>query len=214
MQMKKNKILNVLFLTMLLLMASPSVKAQTLSEEDKEELQIRTKQKLEDLLGHLSTIASRSVTADLKDISIRSALKLFIGKGEAYYYEDAYGNRKLHDPVFMQVSSKYRAMPINRPMKTYLNSLKNMTRYNKVEIENADVVRVDNIRETADGKYEAVAYFCQKFCGYRDGRIIYSDVTEKKVKVYVEREEVEMPDDEVQVIWLVLLGDIYVVNTR
>ena len=103
MQMKNNKILNVLFLTMLLLMASPSVKAQTLSEEDKEELQIRTKQKLEDLLGHLSTIASRSVTADLK---------------------------------------------------------------------------------------------------------------EKKVKVYVEREEVEMPDDEVQVIWLVLLGDIYVVNTR
>ncbi len=58
------------------------------------------------------------------------------------------------------------------------------------------------------------ASLCQKFCGYRDGKLIYNDVTEKKVKVYVEREEVAMPDGETQVIWLVLLGDIYVVSTQ
>jgi hypothetical protein len=212
--MSKRKSLYRHLLFAILVLAAPAVQAQVLSQEDKEELQIRTKQKIEDLQGHLSTIASRSVSPALKDIATRSALKLFIAKGDSYYYEDAYRKRTLHDPVIMQVSSKYRATPINRPMKQYLNSLRNMTRYSKVVIENADVVRVDNIRETAEGKYEAVAYFCQKFCGYRDGKLIYNDVTEKKVKVYVEREEVAMPDGETQVIWLVLLGDIYVVSTQ
>ncbi len=59
-----------------------------------------------------------------------------------------------------------------------------------------------------------MAYFCQKFVGYRDGRVIYSDVTTKKVSVYIEAIEIPMPDGSTQKIWNALLGDIYVVSTE
>lgn len=203
------------FITMiaLFLMMGQVSFAQTLSEEEKQELQIRAKQKIEDFQGHLSTIGSRRVSAESKNSAKKAALDLFIGKGEIYWSEDAYGNRTQHDPVKMQVSSNRTGRVNSRLMKYYLNSLANMTQYTKVEIENADVVRVDNIHETQDGKYEAVAYFSQKFCGYRDGRLVYSDVTEKKVKIYVEKRIVPMPGGNNQIIWQVMLGDIYVLDT-
>ena len=187
--------------------------AQSLSDEDKQELQLRAKQKIESFQGYLTTIASRNISATSKTAAKKSALNLFIGKGEPYMFTDDYGNRLQHDAVKMQVSSKRTGRITTRTMKNYLTGLANMSHYTKVEIESADVVRVDNIRMTGDGKYEAVAYYSQKFCGYRDGRLIYTDVTEKKVKIYVEKETVPMPDGNEQVIWLVLLGDVYVLNT-
>ena len=198
---------------LMLLVGSANMYAQSLSQEEKEELQMRARQKIEDFQGHLSTIASRDMPQENKATARKAALNLFIGKGEAYQYTDAYGNRLRHDPVKMQVSSKTTRRVNTRLMKSYLVSLGNMARYTKVVIENADVVRVDNIHETADGQYEAVAYFSQKFIGYRDGRILYTDVTEKKVRIYVDRTAVPMPDGNSQIIWKVLLGDIYVVDT-
>lgn len=187
--------------------------AQTLTQEEKDELQLRAKQKIEDFMGHLSTIASRDMPQANKTTARKAALNLFIGKGEAYKYTDDYGNKIQHDGVKMQVSSATTGRINTRLMKNYLVSLGNMARYTKVVLENADVVRVDNIHETGDGKYEAVAYFSQKFIGYRDGRIVYADVTEKKVRIYIERTAVPMPDGNSQIIWKVLLGDIYVIDT-
>lgn len=201
------------FLSLLLLLFVQVSFAQSLSEEDKQELQLRAKQKVESFQGYLSTIASRNMSASSKTAATKSALNLFIGKGEPYMFTDDYGNRLQHDAVKMQVSSKTTGRIRSRSMKNYLAGLAQMSRYSKVEIESADVVRVDNIRMTGEGKYEAVAYFSQKFCGYRDGKLIYADVTEKKVKIYVEKETVPMPDGNQQVIWLVLLGDVYVLDT-
>ena len=206
--------LKILFAVISLLLCQQGVFAQqvTLSEEDKGELQIRVKHKIEDFQTHLGTIASKAgVSEASKDAATTSALELFIGKGKSYEYTDDYGNRRTHDPVKMQTSNRYRKYP-PKLMTQYLKSLRNMT-YTKVVIEAADAVRVDNIFETPDGKYEAVAYFSQKFCGYRDGRLVYNDVTEKKVKIYVEKETVPTISGTDQIIWKVLLGDIYVVST-
>jgi hypothetical protein len=185
----------------------------SLSEDDKAELQIRVKQKIEDFQMHLGTIASKAGVTELsKDKATANALELFIGKGQSYEYTDDYNNIKKHDPVMMQTSNRYKKYR-PKPMTQYLKSLRNLTTYTKVVIEAADAVRVDNIFEKSDGKYEAVAYFSQKFCGYRDGKLVYNDVTEKKVKIYVEKETVPTPTGPDQVIWQVLLGDIYVVST-
>lgn len=198
---------------LLLLQQSAIAQQVTLSDEDKGELQIRVKQKIEDFEMHLGTIASKAgVSEASKNAATMSALELFIGKGNTYEYTDDYGNRRTHEPVKMQTSSRYRKYP-PKPMTQYLQSLRNLT-YTKVVIESADAVRVDNIFETPDGKYEAIAYFSQKFCGYRDGRLVYNDVTEKKVKIYVEKEVIPTPSGEDQIIWQVLLGDIYVVSTH
>ena len=66
------------------------------------------------------------------------------------------------------------------------------------------------INKTADGKYEAVAYFCQKYVAFRENRIVYSDVTSKKVKVYVDA--IEIPGG--GVVWDAKLGDVYVTSTN
>lgn len=204
-----------LFIIIGLLLSQHSAFAQqvTLSEEDKGELQLRVKQKIEDFQLQLGTIASKAgVSEASKDAATINALELFIGKGKSYEYVDDYGNRRIHEPVKMQTSNKNRKYP-PKLMTQYLKSLRNLT-YTKVVIESADAVRVDNIFETPDGKYEAIAYFSQKFCGYRDGRLVYNDVTEKKVKIYVEKEVVPTPTGSGQIIWKVFLGDIYVVSTH
>ena len=203
-----------LFLLCGLLLFQQGILAQnvTLSNEDKVELQTRVKQKIEDFQLHLGTIGSKNVSESSKNAATASALELFIGKGRPYEYTDDYGNRRTHEPVKMQTSNKRRKYP-PKPMTQYLQHLRNLT-YTKVVIEAADAVRVDNIFETSDGKYEAVAYFSQKFCGYRDGKLVYNDVTEKKVKIYVEKEVIPRPDGSGQVIWQVLLGDIYVMSTH
>lgn len=205
---------NILILVCCLAMQLPvSAQQVSLSNEDKEELQLRVKQKIEDFQMYLGTIASKAGVSEAnKDAATASALELFIGKGKSYEYIDDYGNRRTHEPVKMQTSNKYRKYP-PKLMTLYLKSLRNMS-YTKVVIEAADAVRVDNIFETSDGKYEAVAYFCQNFCGYRDGRLDYNDYVEKKVKIYVEKEVIPMPSGGDQIIWQVLLGDIYVVNTH
>ncbi|MDE6689047.1 MAG: hypothetical protein K2J86_04065 [Prevotella sp.] len=210
--MKKTKILLAL-ISIFLLQQNSFAQEITLSDEDKGELQIRVKQKIEDFQMHLGTIASKAgVSETSKDAATASALELFIGRGKPYEYTDGYGNRLRHEPVQMQTSNRYRKYP-PKPMTQYLKNLRNLT-YTKVIIEAADAVRVDNIFETPDGKYEAIAYFIQKFCGYRDGRLVYNDIAEKKVKIYVEKEVIPTPSGTDQVIWQVLLGDIYVINTR
>lgn len=206
--------LQFIFVALLLFQQSAVAQEVRLSSEEKIELQNRVKDKLEDFLGQLSIIASKAkdVTVAMKDAATASALELFIGKGKSYEYTDQYGNRKMHEPVQMQTSNRYRKYP-PKPMTQYLRSLRNMS-YTKVVIEAADAVRVDNIFETPDGKYEAIAYYSQKFCGYRDGRLVYNDVTEKKVKIYVEKVAIPTPSGNDKIIWRVLLGDIYVLNTH
>lgn len=206
--------LHFIIVALLIIQQSAIAQEVTLSGEDKYELQNRVKDKLEDFLGQLSIIASKAkdVTVSMKDAATTSALELFIGKGKPYEYTDQYGNRKIHEPVQMQTSNRYRKYP-TKPMTQYLRSLRTMS-YTKVVIEAADAVRVDNIFETPDGKYEAIAYYSQKFCGYRDGRLVYNDVTEKKVKIYVEKVSIPTPSGNDKVIWRVLLGDIYVLSTR
>lgn len=206
--------LHFIIVALLIIQQSAIAQEVTLSGEDKYELQNRVKDKLEDFLGQLSIIASKAkdVTVSMKDAATTSALELFIGKGKPYEYTDQYGNRKIHEPVQMQTSNRYRKYP-PKPMTQYLRSLRTMS-YTKVVIEAADAVRVDNIFETPDGKYEAIAYYSQKFCGYRDGRLVYNDVTEKKVKIYVEKVSIPTPSGNDKVIWRVLLGDIYVLSTR
>ena len=99
----------------------------TLSEEDKGELQIRVKQKIEDFQMHLGTIASKAGVSDAsKDAATVSALELFIGKGKSYEYTDDYGNRRTHEPVKMQTSNRYRKYP-PKLMTQYLKSLRNLT---------------------------------------------------------------------------------------
>ena len=69
-------------------------------------------------------------------------------------------------------------------------------------------MRIDNIYKIGEGKYQAVAFFFQKFVAYREGCCVYGLNTVKKVIVYANA--IEPPTG---IVGVAKLGDIYVAST-
>ena len=131
-----------------------------LSDEQKQEFSTRIKQKIEDFQTHLGIICSKESSKKTLNTAVNECLKLFIGKGDSYSTIDAYGNQVENAPVSIQVTFKnrgVRAHTVKRYLTNMVNNLNKM--YRKVNITSCDVVRIDNIHEREDGRYEGVAYF-------------------------------------------------------
>lgn len=209
--MKKNIKPVILLLT---LFACVPVFSQQLTQSEKESLQIRVKNKIDEFQFYLQQLGDkRSTSAEVKDNAYSLALKLFVGECEDYSIYDSDLERSVVKPaVRMEISSTARQTKSRVNMKRYLNNLRNSQTYDQIEITDADVVRVDNIYKVGD-HYECMAYFCQKYIGYRDKRIIYSDITTKKVRVYIQAIRIPKADGRTETIWNALLGDIYVIDT-
>lgn len=202
-------------IVLLSVIPSYSICAQTLSATEKAALQRRVKDKVDEFQFYLGQLADkRSTSPTVKDNAFRLALKLFIGECEPYtIYDPDLGHQINKSAVRMETSSKHRNTKSRTRIKAYLNNLRNNQSYSQIKITDADIVRVDNIYKVGD-HYECMAYFCQKYIGYRDGRIVYSDITTKKVRVYINAIQVPKADGSTETIWNALLGDIYVVETR
>lgn len=186
--------------------------SNVMTDTEKEELQIRAAEKINTFVGYLGTIGSKDVSDILKDEAVKSALELFIGKGYNYTYEDDYGNRITHDPVTMQTTGRNGRKYRPKRMTLYLDNLRKLP-YSKVVVESADAVRVDQITETEDGKYKAIAYYFQKFIGMRDGKVVYQDYTQKKLTIYIERRQIDTPVG-TENVWVIQLGDVSAQETK
>jgi len=187
--------------------------AQSLTPQEKEALKTRVKNKVDEFQFYLGQIANkRSTSSQVKTNAYNLAVKLFIGEcGEYEIYDPEDECEVLKPPVAMETASFRYSKPLRTPMKDYLTNLKNNKRYDQIEITDADVVRVDNIKRVGD-HYECTAHFCQKYVGYRDRRIVYTDYTTKAVRVYIQAIEIPRADGTTETIWNALLGDIYVTS--
>ena len=206
----------ILFFGLFLLLLAGNATAQErieLTQQEKNELTERIKEKLDDFQDELNIIANGKTTTTKKE-AIRTALELFIGEGESYYYLDQEGQWRPHAPVQMQTSSRRSSKPKTQSMKSYLGALSRMRGnwYDQIVIDQADAVRVGSINRTADGQYVATATICQRFCGYRDGVLVINDYDIKTTKVYINRTVYQTPGGEV-VIWEAKLGDFKVTET-
>lgn len=207
------KILIMTFFLSLTLFCRAQDDSVVMTDEDKIELQNRAKEKITAFVGYLGTIASKDVSDIYKDEAVASALDLFIGKGYKYETLDDNNNPIEHNPVTMQTSNKSGRKYPPKPMTLYLKNLRDLKQYTKVVIETADAVRVDQVTETGDGKYRAVAYYFQKFIGMRDGKVLYQDYTQKKLTIYIERKQIPTPDGNMNV-WVIQLGDVSAEETK
>lgn len=211
----KNALSRIAILLFVLLACGANAFPQELTTSQKEALQRRVKDKVDEFQFYMGQLADKkSTSSEVKNNAYRLALKLFIGEGENYSIYDPELERDVQkSAVRMEVSSKYRSTKSRTLMKRYLNNLRNNKTYTQIEITDADIVRVDNIYPVGD-HYECMAYFCQKYIGYRDGRIAYSDITTKKVRVYIQAIQIPKADGSTETVWNALLGDIYVIETR
>lgn len=211
--MRRFKLIFVLFLCLI----SIKVYAQAeLTDAQKIEFQNRVKQKVEEFQDALSNIVNNKLEHRIRKENVTNLLKLFMGEGDPYDYYDEDADARIHSTgVKMQTSSIYKTNNQSQKLKSYIYKLynpetgKTKLLYTKIVIESASAVRVDNIEKVGD-HYECIAYFSQKFIGYRDGKVWYSDVTSKKIRCYINH--IDLPTG--QRIFDAKLGDIYVLSTK
>lgn len=211
------KNINILVTLFFLCFGIMDVHAQDeLTDAQKKMFQERVKQKVDEFQHSLSNIVDNSLRHDIRKENVINLFNLFIGEGNPYDYYDEELDQRVHSTgVKMQTSSIYNTNSQSQKLKNYIYKLYNpetgvsKTNYTKIVIESASAVRVDNIEKVGD-HYECVAYFSQKFIGYKDGRVWYSDVTGKKIRCYISH--IDLPNG--KRIFDAKLGDIYVLSTR
>ena len=199
----------IIFSILLALVAMIPAQAQVsdLSESDIQAFKDRAGEVIDMFQNDLSILAGKKYSVKVKEAYKKSALKLFIGEGKPYKSPDGQ-NR---EGVMMQVSSMKNGAETKRSI-TLVKYLDNLVKlpYAEVKLTKADTYRISNIYKVGN-HYEATATIFQKFEGYSKGDMqkVYSDVTQKNIKVYI------LPENDFVLgqHWSVRLGDIEVMET-
>lgn len=179
------KIISILISALFVTTFAYSQEIYGLDENVRQEVKEYAKEKVNEFNGHLSYIASKKISDDVKNDHIYEALLLFIGQGEVSY--DQYGNQ-IPAPT-MEVSAINRQTGKTRIrtrlLKTYLNDMKSLN-YTEVNVSASEATYISELQHEGDGKYKAVLSYAQIFVGKRDGIVVYRDVTKKSIEVYIE----------------------------
>ncbi len=208
----------MLFVLMVLLFNCGFSYGQTndLTQDDMDQLLARTQLKVNQFNGYISFIARKErykseqqqkEIENNKNAYIAVAMKLFIGDGEEFV--DEYGNQQ--PARYMQVSCLLRNGKVRireRKIRDYLNSLKTLN-YSDVQVTAGDAFFTSEARQISENKYMTTLSYRQFFVGRRDGKVVYTDKTDKTITVYIERQIIDG-----RTRWEVLLGDIKVDATE
>src|SRR3989339_760752 len=107
------------------------------------------------------TITDKSLENDTKMMAVDQAVRLFQSEDNT-----------------VEVSSLGSTNVTAIPVRQYLNKIR-VLKYSKIIITWFDINYVSEFKQGADGKYYAVITIFQKFEGYRDGKLAYSDISQK-----------------------------------
>ena len=161
---------------------------------DMDEFNEKAKAKVEKFASYVETILEGEDRMRIRSI-IDQAMILFVS-----------------DTCYIEVSSLNREQPTAYKIRRYFNRLNYLAdKYTKIEITNGQVVKVSDIRKYKDNWYGTVTYG-QRFSGYKDGLLVYTDYTQKNINIVLKVYEPEI-EGESQAIWDVLLSNISVTET-
>ena len=171
-----------------------------------EQIKRTAAQRVAQMNDYISFMADKSNDMETRQYYKKQALNLFAGRG--YNYEENGVNKEC---VRMEITSVNNTRPRSKLMRVYFNGLMNLT-YQKVSIQSTELasIKVSNLQKVDNNMYVCTCYFDQVFVGYRDGRPVYKDITRKKVKCYIEVQDVEGGPQE----YVVLLGDVQAIDTK
>lgn len=166
-----------------------------LDRVDYEEYAAKAINKAEYLGYYLDLLCNGQLDMYDKDQAIANALQLFV-----------------HDSTRVQVSSVTRDQTTAYKIKDYLKRL-SLLNYDKVELLWRNLEYVTKFRLAPDGNYYGTITVEQLFRGFRDGRAVYEDITQKDVEIVLGNFRKE-ESGTVTSAWDVLLSDIGVEETR
>ncbi|HXB05814.1 MAG TPA: hypothetical protein VNW04_01825, partial [Puia sp.] len=160
-----------------------------------EEFTEKAEKKTVELTGYLTILCDKKATPEDLDKAVTQAMTLFI-----------------NDSAAVEVSSANRNTISRRLVKDYLHHLK-LIQYDKIEVKWTHVQYVSDLKPGPDGRLYGTVSFEQEFKGYKDGRLVYSDVTIKHATVILVTYQ-KVTEGATQRLWDVRLGDIGVVATK
>ena len=160
----------------------------------KEEFEEKALAKTKELEDYLRLIANKNTKFQKANEAIDAAVKLFIDEDR-----------------IMEVSSKNRANVSKLKIRTYFERLK-LLKYDDVRVSWSDISYVSNIKKGPDGNFYGVVTLQQKFEGFIDDKLVYTDVTKKNMEVILKTYDKYVVGEK-QTLWDVYLGDIGVVQT-
>lgn len=197
----------LIYFCSLAMFLTANAQVNDLSESDIQSFKDRAGEIIDMFQNNLSILAGKKYSQKVKSVYKKSVLKLFIGEGEPYTDPDGVE----HAGVSMQVSKLRNGKEIKNKilLSKYLDNLIKLP-YAEIKLTKADTYRISNIYKVGD-HYEATATIFQRFEGFSQNERtkIYSDVTQKNIKVYI------IPENDFVLgqHWSVRLGDIEVVDT-
>ena len=202
-----NSTLIISLLSLLVNVYAPLFAQLRLTEAERREFEKRTLVKINEFQSSLSNIASRNVSAEVKNIEKQNALELFINKGRGVTMEVSYINSQTRQ----ERRRRY-------PLITYLNRLANLP-YARVEMKRAKSCHVSTFRQSGEDEngnpiYSATACYYQRFIGFNaEGQPVYGgpegEVTFKCMEI-----QLRYSSDNDLPRWIILLSDIWVRGTR
>lgn len=191
----------------IMLIALISISAFSQTADDDVMLKRRAAEKVAQMNDYISFMASKRKTTTIRYKYKDKALNLFVGKGYSYVE-----NSINKEGVKQEISSRRngRVSVRDRLTRDYFDALIKMG-YSDVIINSTDIVnmKVSTLQQIDDNTFVCTVEYDQAFSGYRDGRPIYQDITTKRIKCYVYREDTEDGYE-----YIVKLGDNYVEETR
>jgi len=196
--------LRIFLSTLLLLLVALNINAQVYNSE--EVFKERATEKVGTFCRWIAYVANPQNGYSNRASYKQRILNLFVGKG--YDYEEDGVNKK---GVRMEVTSVTKGTKTEYFVREYIDNLLALKYYTKVDIKTTDIadMKVSRLHKISDNEYVCTVYITQAFSGFRDGKAIYRDITNKRVKCYVIVEHTEEGDE-----FITRLGDVTADETK
>ncbi|HEY4111980.1 hypothetical protein [Puia sp.] len=169
--------------------------ATLLGEVSRKEFEEKAEKKTAQFTDYLKILCDKSAGYEALDKAISQAVSLFVN-------EDA----------MVEISSNNRNSILRLKIRDYLRKVKQV-QYDRIDVKWTHVQYVSDLKPGPDGNLYGTVSFEQEFRGYRDGKLVYSDVTLKHANVVLKTYN-KTYEGSNRKIWDVLLSDVGVVATK
>lgn len=161
----------------------------------RKEFEEKAERKTAQFTDYLKVLCDKTAGYEELDKAVTQALTLFV-----------------NEEATVEVSSNNRNAVLRLKIRDYLKRVKQI-QYDRIEVKWTHVQYVSDLKPGPDGNLYGTVSFEQEFRGYRDGKLVYSDVTLKHANVVLKTYN-KTYEGSTRKIWDVLLSDIGVVATK
>ncbi len=166
------------------------------TDEDIKKAKGQVIEKIKQLEINFSTLSKKDLSVVSWQNTIDNTVRMFIDEEQR-----------------IQISTLHRKSVTTFKIRVYCQRLRTVLPYDSASVENANIYFVTDFKPNANGQWEALTVFTQTFTGFRENKPVYSDVTEKTIRVILDYKPL-YADGVQKGNWELLLGDIKVLSTK